>query len=112
MRKILLIGVVMAVLQQWCGINVIFNYAQEIFMAAGYGVSDVLMNIVVTGSNQRDFHHSGHVRGRPLGTQGTDTLRRVRPDVDLHFHGRSLLVPHQRRTAACHRGGPPSPAMP
>lgn len=49
MLKILLIGVVMAVLQQWCGINVIFNYAQEIFMAAGYGVSDVLMNIVVTG---------------------------------------------------------------
>lgn len=49
MRKILIIGVVMAVLQQWCGINVIFNYAQEIFMAAGYGVSDVLMNIVVTG---------------------------------------------------------------
>lgn len=49
MRKVLLIGVVMAVLQQWCGINVIFNYAQEIFMAAGYGVSDVLMNIVVTG---------------------------------------------------------------
>lgn len=49
MYKILTIGVVMAVLQQWCGINVIFNYAQEIFMAAGYGVSDVLMNIVVTG---------------------------------------------------------------
>lgn len=49
MRKVLVIGVVMAVLQQWCGINVIFNYAQEIFMAAGYGVSDVLMNIVVTG---------------------------------------------------------------
>lgn len=49
MRKVLVIGIVMAVLQQWCGINVIFNYAQEIFMAAGYGVSDVLMNIVVTG---------------------------------------------------------------
>ena len=49
MRLTLTIGVVMAVLQQWCGINVIFNYAQEIFMAAGYGVSDVLMNIVVTG---------------------------------------------------------------
>lgn len=49
LHKVLLIGVVMAVLQQWCGINVIFNYAQEIFMAAGYGVSDVLMNIVVTG---------------------------------------------------------------
>lgn len=49
MYKILTIGIVMAVLQQWCGINVIFNYAQEIFMAAGYGVSDVLMNIVITG---------------------------------------------------------------
>ena len=49
MPKILLIGVVIAVFQQWCGINVIFNYAQEIFAAAGYGVSDILFNIVVTG---------------------------------------------------------------
>lgn len=48
-RKVLIIGIVLAIFQQWCGINVIFNYAQEIFMAAGYGVSDVLMNIVVTG---------------------------------------------------------------
>lgn len=48
-RRILLIGIVLAVFQQWCGINVIFNYAQEIFVAAGYGVSDVLMNIVITG---------------------------------------------------------------
>ncbi len=49
MRKVLLIGIVMVVLQQWCGINVIFNYAQEIFTSAGYGVSDVLINIVITG---------------------------------------------------------------
>ena len=49
MRKVLTIGVVLAVFQQWCGINVIFNYAQEIFVAAGYGVSDMLMNIVITG---------------------------------------------------------------
>ncbi len=48
-RKVLLLGVILAVLQQWCGINVIFNYAQEIFSAAGYQVSDVLFNIVVTG---------------------------------------------------------------
>ena len=47
--RILLIGVVIAAFQQWCGINVIFNYAQEIFAAAGYGVSDILFNIVVTG---------------------------------------------------------------
>lgn len=49
MRKVLLIGIVLAVLQQWSGTNVIFNYAQEIFAAAGYGVSDIMMNIVVTG---------------------------------------------------------------
>ena len=48
-RRVLTIGVVLAVFQQWCGINVIFNYAHEIFSAAGYTVSDVLMNIVVTG---------------------------------------------------------------
>lgn len=49
-RKVLLLGVALAVLQQWCGINVIFNYAQEIFAAAGYQVSDILFNIVVTGA--------------------------------------------------------------
>lgn len=48
-REVLLVGIVLAVFQQWCGINVIFNYAHEIFSAAGYEVSDVLMNIVVTG---------------------------------------------------------------
>jgi MFS transporter, SP family, arabinose:H+ symporter len=50
LRPILLLGIVIAVFQQWCGINVIFNYAQEIFSAAGYGVSDILFNIVITGS--------------------------------------------------------------
>ena len=45
----LLLGIVIAVFQQWCGTNVIFNYAQEIFSAAGYEVGDVLFNIVITG---------------------------------------------------------------
>jgi SP family sugar porter-like MFS transporter len=49
-KKVLLIGIVIAAFQQWCGINVIFNYAEEVFEAAGYGVSDILFNIVVTGS--------------------------------------------------------------
>jgi len=49
LRRILLLGVALAVLQQWCGINVIFNYAQDIFSAAGYPLSDILFNIVVTG---------------------------------------------------------------
>ena len=45
----LLLGVFIAVFQQWCGTNVIFNYAQEIFQQAGYEIGDVLFNIVVTG---------------------------------------------------------------
>jgi SP family arabinose:H+ symporter-like MFS transporter len=48
--KLLILGIVIAVFQQWCGINVIFNYAQEIFANAGYSVSDTLFNIVITGS--------------------------------------------------------------
>ncbi|WP_341216939.1 sugar porter family MFS transporter [uncultured Wocania sp.] len=50
LRNVLIIGIVIAVFQQWCGINVIFNYAEEIFSSAGYGVSDILFNIVITGS--------------------------------------------------------------
>ena len=49
-KRVLIIGFVLAVLQQWCGINVIFNYADEIFSQAGYGVNDMLFNIVATGS--------------------------------------------------------------
>lgn len=49
-RTVLIIGVVLAIFQQWCGINTVFNYAEEIFTAAGYGVSDTLFNIVITGS--------------------------------------------------------------
>jgi MFS transporter, SP family, xylose:H+ symportor len=49
MRKILFVGIILAVLQQWSGINVIFNYAEEIFRQAGYGVSSTMFNIVITG---------------------------------------------------------------
>jgi sugar porter (SP) family MFS transporter len=50
LAKVLVLGVTLAVFQQWCGINVIFNYAEEIFKAAGYDISSVLSNIAWTGS--------------------------------------------------------------
>ncbi len=50
MGNVLVLGVVIAVFQQWSGINTVFNYAQEVFAAAGYGISDTLFNIVFTGS--------------------------------------------------------------
>lgn len=49
LRKVLLLGLVIAVFQQWCGTNVIFNYAQEIFVGAGFDVDDMFINIVITG---------------------------------------------------------------
>lgn len=48
-KPILIIGVVLAAFQQWCGINVIFNYAQEIFASAGFDINDTLKSIVATG---------------------------------------------------------------
>ena len=47
--KVLLLGLVIAVFQQWCGTNVIFNYAQEIFVGAGFDVDGMFINIVITG---------------------------------------------------------------
>ncbi len=47
---IVLVGIVLAVFQQWCGINVIFLFADEVFSSAGYAVSDMLFNVVITGS--------------------------------------------------------------
>ncbi len=49
-RKLLAIGAALAVLQQWSGINILFNYAQEVYRSAGYGVSEILFNIVITGA--------------------------------------------------------------
>jgi MFS transporter, SP family, xylose:H+ symportor len=49
-RKLVAIGAALAVLQQWSGINILFNYAQEVYRSAGYDVSEILFNIVITGS--------------------------------------------------------------
>ena len=48
-RKVFVLGLVIAVFQQWCGTNVIFNYAQEIFVGAGYDVDGMFIDIVIKG---------------------------------------------------------------
>jgi SP family arabinose:H+ symporter-like MFS transporter len=47
--RIILIGVILAAYQQLCGINVILLYAEEVFKAAGYQLSGIMINIVTTG---------------------------------------------------------------
>jgi len=49
-RTVLLVGILLAVLQQWSGINILFNYAEEVFRAAGLGMNQILLDIVVTGA--------------------------------------------------------------
>jgi sugar porter (SP) family MFS transporter len=48
-RGVLITGIGLAVLQQWSGINIIFNYAEELYRQAGYGINGALFNIIITG---------------------------------------------------------------
>ena len=101
MGKILFLGVALAVLQQWCGINVIFNYAQEIFAAAGYHVSNLLFNIVFTGAVNLAFTFVALFTidrlGRRLllltGISGLVILYAVLGTLyHLHVHGKPMLA--------------------
>lgn len=47
---LVVMGIGLAALQQWSGTNVIFNYAEEIYRGAGYDLSGVMFNIVITGA--------------------------------------------------------------
>lgn len=49
-RRVLAIAIALAVLQQWTGINTLFNYAAEVYREAGYGANDIFLNIVITGT--------------------------------------------------------------
>lgn len=47
--KLIGIGIFLAFLQQWSGINVVIYYASDIFQAAGYNLKQMMLNIVVIG---------------------------------------------------------------
>ncbi len=99
--RALVLGLVLAVLQQWCGINVIFNYAQEIFAAAGYQISGILFNIVITGAVNVVFTVLALVTidrfGRRFllltGATGLVFIYAILGALyHLHFHGIPMLV--------------------
>jgi SP family sugar porter-like MFS transporter len=99
--KLLLLGIVLAVFQQWCGINVIFNYAQEIFTNAGYSVSDILFNIVITGCVNLIFTFIGMFTVDKLGRKalmllGAGGLAGIYAVLGtmyfLHIQGLPLLI--------------------
>ncbi len=101
MRKVLMLGVVLAVFQQWCGINTIFNYAEEIFKAAGYDISTVLKNIAWTGSVNLAFTFVAlgtvdRLGRRPLMLFGAAGLAVIYAILGICFHaqmtGQPLLL--------------------
>lgn len=47
--KLLALGIFLAFLQQWSGINVVIYYAADIFQAAGFTLRQMMLNIVVIG---------------------------------------------------------------
>jgi sugar porter (SP) family MFS transporter len=49
-RRVLLVGVGLAVLQQWTGINILFNYAGDVYRSAGFGANQIFLDIVITGA--------------------------------------------------------------
>jgi sugar porter (SP) family MFS transporter len=92
MRKVIVLGVVLAVFQQWCGINVIFNYAEEIFRAAGYDISSVLKNIAWTGSVNLVFTFVAlgvvdRAGRRPLMLFGSAALAVIYLAMGFCYHG-------------------------
>jgi SP family sugar porter-like MFS transporter len=97
----LVVGITLAVLQQWCGINVIFNYAQEVFSAAGYTLSSILFNIVITGITMCVFTFVAIATVERLGRRslmlfGCASLAAIYVMVGYLYHthqgGLSLLV--------------------
>ena len=97
--KIVGIGVALAVLQQFVGINVIFNYAEEIYRAAGFGVSGVMLNIVATGAiglatTMIAFFLVDKLGRRPLMLFGCISVGVLHTLIGLSFHfGLKGLVP-------------------
>jgi MFS family permease len=100
-RSVLLVGITLAVLQQWCGINVIFNYAQEVFAAAGYTLSSMLFNIVITGVTMCVFTFVAIATVERLGRRalmllGCGSLAVIYVAIGYlyctHQHGLPLLV--------------------
>jgi sugar porter (SP) family MFS transporter len=100
-RKVLLIGIVLAFFQQWCGTNVIFNYAQEIFQSAGFTLNDVMFNIVITGIANLAFtfvaiYTVDRIGRRMLMLIGAGGLAGIYLIVGLsyffHIHGILLIV--------------------
>ena len=98
---IITLGVVLAILQQWCGMNVIFYYAANLFSAAGDTVSGALLKIVSIGAVNVVFtviavatvDHIGRRKLMLLGFLGLAILHAIIGTAFYTGHGGVILLP-------------------
>ena len=55
LMKIILLGMFLAVVQQWSGLNSIFAYSHQIFTDAGFSISGAMMSLVFQGLTMMIF---------------------------------------------------------
>lgn len=48
-RNILVFGLALSFMVQWCGINIIFTYAKDVFISAGYKETEVIDKLAIIG---------------------------------------------------------------
>ena len=63
LRPAVLVGITLAVFQQFCGINVVFNYTSTIFKSVGASLDKQLFETVAIGIVNTLFTFIGHVAG-------------------------------------------------
>ncbi|OHB45263.1 MAG: hypothetical protein A2Y13_03675 [Planctomycetes bacterium GWC2_45_44] len=89
--KIILLGMFLAVIQQWSGLNSIFAYSHQIFKDAGISVSGTMLSLVFQGLTMLIFcvvamfivDHIGRKSLMIVGTLGISIIHLL---IGLSFH--------------------------
>lgn len=96
--KIILLGMFLALVQQWSGLNSVFAYSHQIFKDAGIGVSGTMLSLVFQGLTMLLFcivamfivDHVGRKVLMLLGTLGISLIHLL---IGLSFHFHRTGVP-------------------
>jgi MFS family permease len=89
--KIILLGMFLALVQQWSGLNSVFAYSHQIFKDAGIGVSGTMLSLVFQGLTMLVFcivamfvvDRAGRKALMLLGTLGISLIHLL---IGLSFH--------------------------
>jgi sugar porter (SP) family MFS transporter len=89
--KIILLGMFLAIIQQWSGLNSIFAYSHQIFKDAGISVSGTMLSLVFQGITMLVFcvvamFIVDHVGRKALMLVGTLGISAIHLLIGLSFH--------------------------